>query len=821
MAFNWWRKRSQSPVQKSSRPSRRKRTFLTCEVLEDRQLLAVYYVDSGFISAAPPPNAVQPTAAQRAAPSDPGFVQAPFSGLLLGTNAFFTVTDAVNAANADADPSDTIYIYNGSYTQHNVTINKPMSIIGQSQANVIITPDVGDVFDDSSFGGAFSHGFIINSPTVTIQNLTVEGAGGLRYRAGIISEFGNNDTSLTVTNVAVSHVNRRGIQFSNVGASNTITNNTVSDVTNGQVLDGNGIAVFDNDALIMGNNVSLSDIGVGANRDDTHNPLLVVFNNTLTSNRVGLNLAALASGSLVSTNTINMSTGVSVGTDDTGIDVTFSVGTVTVADNIITGSNQDSGIKLFSNTNAAQPVIVQNNTITTTNSNNFTFVGSATGIFMSDNPDYFEESGGAPDYATITGNTITGFYFGVALLRDNTGNGGPQNVIATLDSNNISRSTSAPGSMGIQIRDADGNPFDSAIASASVTNSTNVSGFDFGIQVDGGFLTALSGNNIDGSTLDAVHFFNGGTLFGNNCVFSPAMNNKFTNAPIGIQVDGNAGPIGTLQCNDFTGDLIAINNQTLVQIQAPLNFYGNATGPLNANNPGGTGAAVLGSVNFLPFALDAACSTFFTGVRMGNLYVGGTGGNDNITVNANNTNNILVVINGHTPPGGPFVVNPATGRIVIYTGAGRDFLNVVSSTVHAEIHGGSGGDTIFGGSAGDVIFGGGGNDLIVGGSGNNFIVGEGGRDTIFGGAGTDILISGILCANLTYAQIVSILNAWVGGTPPTILLSEVIHPPTTANQSVISIGAGRNAVLYRKTPANVADILSGAKPTDVLLPITP
>src|SRR5205085_7327178 len=115
----------------------------------------------------------------------------------------------------------------------------------------VLVPDVADVNDDSSFGGAFRHGFILSSSNVTIQNLTINGQStafptGQNFRAGIIGDFNNPYSNLVVQNVTVQNVYRRGIQYSFAGTGNRIINNTVTNVgpTAAPLTSAFGIVVF-------------------------------------------------------------------------------------------------------------------------------------------------------------------------------------------------------------------------------------------------------------------------------------------------------------------------------------------------------------------------------------------------------------------------------------------------------------------------------------------------------------------------------------------------------------------------------------------------
>ena len=116
----------------------------------------------------------------------------------------------------------TVHVANGNYYESNIAITKSMSVIGESQAGVVIGPSMADGHVDSTFGGTISNGFLLQSGSVTIQSLTLDGnAGGTgvtgdhNYRAGIITDHrtGSLYNAITVQNVTVQHTWRRGIQL--------------------------------------------------------------------------------------------------------------------------------------------------------------------------------------------------------------------------------------------------------------------------------------------------------------------------------------------------------------------------------------------------------------------------------------------------------------------------------------------------------------------------------------------------------------------------------------------------------------------------------
>jgi len=116
------------------------------------------------------------------------------------------------------------------------------------------------------------------------------------------------------------------------------------------------------------------------------------------------------------------------------------------------------------------------------------------------------------------------------------------------------------------------------------------------------------------------------------------------------------------------------------------------------------------------------------------LFVGGTNGNDTITIQSG----IRPVVNGVSQ--GDFAPNSA---IHIFAQGGNDVINVPSGmTLAFYMDLGAGNDTAYGGAAPDLISGGDGNDTIYGRGDRDMLVGGRGADFLDGGAGEDLLISG-------------------------------------------------------------------------------
>jgi uncharacterized delta-60 repeat protein len=144
----------------------------------------------------------------------------------------------------------------------------------------------------------------------------------------------------------------------------------------------------------------------------------------------------------------------------------------------------------------------------------------------------------------------------------------------------------------------------------------------------------------------------------------------------------------------------------------------------------------------------------------GDLLIGGTAGNDTITVNlARDPSKVAVVLNRVKL--GEFDLAAITGSIIARTGIGADRVTISTKIFKPAILdggpgidiltggggddlilGGDGNDVLNGGANDDTVLGGAGNDRVTGGAGNNVLVGNAGNDILTGGSARDILIGG-------------------------------------------------------------------------------
>jgi hypothetical protein len=328
-----------------------------------------------------------------------------------------------------AAPGATVTLTDGTYAESNIRVNKPLTIQGQSEAGVLVVPDVADVNEDSSFGGAFRHAFIVESDNVTIRTLSIDGdptnTGVYGYRTGIITDFfftpGPYD-ALTVQDVTVNDVYRRGVQLSDVSTGNSITGVTVDDVGLASA-SGIGIASFSGAGTIRNNTVTNAFTGIAVNFADpnagTAPTQVVIDGNTITvrnatagAGGVGLSLYGVVGlGSVVTGNTIDLTADPDA--DDGILFADARGGSTIISGNTILASGGDTGI-IVSEASAANAPVIRGNTLTATGSA-AAGTGEGVAVLLTDDFDLTGSAGG-DTFATVSNNIITGFVTGVQLL---------------------------------------------------------------------------------------------------------------------------------------------------------------------------------------------------------------------------------------------------------------------------------------------------------------------------------------------------------------------------------------------------------------------
>ena len=472
--------------------------------LEPRRLLAsvVYVNDDWTIIADTAPPGLSPgdTVSDHASS---------ISNKTLAQNAFASIASAI----ASVDPNGTVNLLPGTYQESDIAITKPLTIDGDPAASDRSLARVVPALASARTGGLFAEGvhsaFIIQSPNVTIQDLTIDGNAGVgaanprNYRGAIVYDYRPNIpfNNITIANNLIANTYDLGVYLDGginaLTNGHSISNNYIHHVTGGS--QGAAILLIQANASLANNTIESSTVGISTNSVDgpAYAPQPVIQSNTIQSTPTGMNLASLADGTVIGgplpehANNIQLT----AGSNGIGILADFTNGQITLQNNHISASGTDSAIWLFNAGSPTKPVLINNNTLTSTASP-LGQAGQSTGIFITDDGLLFSADD-APSYATITANTIAGFACGFDLYRagDSTPTGAP--LSATIGSplpadNNTFTGDSIKGSAAIRLYDH--NSTDPANASATIFSSnTVISGYDSGILVDGA-TASLSGS---------------------------------------------------------------------------------------------------------------------------------------------------------------------------------------------------------------------------------------------------------------------------------------------------------------------------------------
>jgi hypothetical protein len=391
-----------------------------------------------------------------------------------------TTPSIQRGVDAAGTPGWTVNIADGLYKESNITLNKPLTIDGQTKTGVILAPSIADSKENSSFGATYSYGFLLGSGNILIKDLTIDGnangalgdhifRGGVMTDHRIVAMFNN----LTVENVIVQHTYRRGIQMlSGVHTANStghiITGSTVSDVILGPAID-----VFDGDVAITNNVISAVPAGSGIEVVQYYGPgsiNSIIRGNSISNVLTGIQTVWSSATSFIGgpnpadRNTITLS-GANY---DIGIIFRNADGGSTVQNNLVTGSVQDAGIWMYDDGEVSNPVLIKDNVLNSTSSTSL-YWGYANGVFMTDDGNDFFTPGNAnlACYASITGNIITGFQTGVGLLAF--GSPSLALVSTTIENNEITG-----GSTGVFLYDDDGAT--GGCSSQAIIHSNNLGG---------------------------------------------------------------------------------------------------------------------------------------------------------------------------------------------------------------------------------------------------------------------------------------------------------------------------------------------------------
>ncbi len=289
-------------IRPSSSLDRRDRKLVGLEVLEDRKMLVFsVYVNDNWVNLDNPGQPVQIGDYVQSQVDDNIAVIAEYGfdafGTVEGTSqpGAATIHDAI----ANTSNTGTLTILSGTYQESDIVVDKPIHVEGSTGVNpTLIVPEaVSSHANAEDFGVGTHSGIIIYSPSVTIENLTVDGngngslAGTLNYHQGITtlytqqngsdystlhngtlapSNMGGDDatTYITIHNVTVTNTWWHGITLSGLSGTN-IRTNRISNVTVSNVgevgsrdLNRIGILLQNHDGGDVRDS-SVSDVGVG------------------------------------------------------------------------------------------------------------------------------------------------------------------------------------------------------------------------------------------------------------------------------------------------------------------------------------------------------------------------------------------------------------------------------------------------------------------------------------------------------------------------------------------------------------------------------
>jgi Ca2+-binding RTX toxin-like protein len=247
-----------------------------------------------------------------------------------------------------------------------------------------------------------------------------------------------------------------------------------------------------------------------------------------------------------------------------------------------------------------------------------------------------------------------------------------------------------------------------------------------------------------------------------------------------------------------------------------LNFIAPATGTYSiryrvTDKDGGTTSLVK------PITIKSvALQTDPTDSTRKALYVGGTTGDDIITVKPkDNLGTVTVTIGGIVQ--GSF---KPTGPVIVLGQGGHDHIilqdnGLLNMNVPAIVYGGDGNDIIDASesTAGNILMGGAGDDDLIGSSANDLLIGGTGSDELTGNGGDDLMIGALVPSYvdeatqyLDYEGSDNSLNNWNSSSDRTTSDFDTLVTDDATEDSFISSGDGGTDLLYGHNTGTDQDI---------------
>jgi hypothetical protein len=272
--------------------------------------------------------------------------------------------------------------------------------------------------------------------------------------------------------------------------------------------------------------------------------------------------------------------GIAIGTGDNDITVTSNIiRAVRNAAHPITGSSQTAGIVVGTKT---QDIQITHNTITD-------ILYGTTGVDISKQFAYgillsSSSATDGPNGVFIQHNLISKVGdIGINIIN------GSQNVVVNFET--VALISGLHLGIGISIGGTTGSPSNILIANSTIKGVAGSQAV--GISVGG----SATGVQLLSVTVTGVTTGSGFAIGGSaNAIVS---GDSFTGNAFGVLIHtGYTGNL-TLHYNSIAGNTSdGLVNVSAQKINAEANWWGSATGPKNAGNPGGTGDKIVGSVDF-------------------------------------------------------------------------------------------------------------------------------------------------------------------------------------------------------------------------------
>ena len=496
----------------ASRTASRQEYFrVQIEPLEARKLLtATHYVSEKWIDTTDPDGTIGYSPSDTLQDPVTGTFANADSGIAFGKiNYYNTLTgawlgtthDIINSASANLSTihsaiqasglHDTVQleptidgVFTGNvvsqtFKESDVVINQGITLQGDGShlaTPVTLAPDIASSNDESAFSTGSHQGIIIYAPSVTVQNLTVDGnagvggAGSYNFHQGITtlydlqggsnysSEYngslapnhlvaaGANTGSVTVQNVTVQNTWYKGITLSDVSGesfqyvyakNNTVTNVGTGSLTTAQWNDRTGIMLANVDnAIVRGN--TISNVGVGVSTGVFGPTWLATGSPNAPTDSVGRNKSGVA----FNTVTDAVSRGYSIVYQDNAID-----------SNILLSFNSDFRYGFIGNS------------ASWSNSSN-----TATGIYFSYSQPY------------VMGGTITKAHIGVEVQNSDPANtvAGTPDVPALTGLTFVGPGSGVAGSIGILVDNTAASPNSATVI---VGGGVQVKNYETGVSV--------------------------------------------------------------------------------------------------------------------------------------------------------------------------------------------------------------------------------------------------------------------------------------------------------------------------------------------------